>query len=235
MTEPHSTLADAPRSTGRVYRSGALAGAATVLLFTVVHQLTISDIWFSLVPMLVIGVLCGMALAGSYRAVFDAPSLASWVAYSAAYLAALLLMGALSVVVFEPVTTATALMASGGPPPPELIGQALPFTGVFTLAAAGAISLAWGRSWKKAGAILATTVTLVFLFGLNISIIGLVEMTGEGNRALAEFLGLTAMILAANTAFFAALERRGLLAPAGAGRDGGGPEAVRAEDSPGAV
>ncbi len=57
----------------------------------------------------------------------------------------------------------------------------------------------------------------MFLFGLNISIIGLVEMSGEGNRALAEFLGLTALILAANTAFFVALERRGLLAAGASG------------------
>lgn len=55
---------------------------------------------------------------------------------------------------------------------------------------------------------------LVFLFGLNISIIGLVEMSGDGYRALAEFFGLTVLVMAGNTGFFLAIERRRLFAAA---------------------
>lgn len=101
-------------------------------------------------------------------------------------------------------------MTAGGPPPPELFARALPFTAVFTVAATGVISVAWARSLRKAATVLATTVVLVFLFGLNISVIGLVEMSGEGYRALGEFLGLTVLILAGNAVFFFVLERRGL-------------------------
>lgn len=194
----------------RVYTSGALAGAATVLLFTVVHQFTISNIWFSVAPMLVIGALCGMAMAGSYRAVFDAPAPRSWVAYNAAYLTTLVLMGLVSIAVFDPITTSTALMDAGGPPPDELFQKALPFTALFTVVAAAGMSALWGRSLFKGAAILATTMVLVFLFGLNVSILGLVEMSGEGYRALAEFFGLTILVLAGNTGFFLLLERRGL-------------------------
>lgn len=190
-------------------RSGALAGMATVLVFTAVHQLMISDIWFSLLPMLVVGGLCGLALAWSYRVVFAEPGAGSWLRYNLAYLAVLVLLGVVSVAVFEPVTTAEAVMAGNGPPD-ALIGQALPFTGLYTLAAGALLSAVWGRSPGKAGALFLTTTALVFLFGLNISVVGLVEMSGGGYRALAEFFGLTVLILAGNAAFYLAFERRAL-------------------------
>lgn len=192
----------------RTLLSGALAGTTTTLVFAIAHQLAISDIWFSIVPMLLIGALCGMVLAWSYRVVFEVPAAGSWIGYNGAYLAALLLMGGLSLALFEPVTTAEAILVSGGPPPPELFDRALPFTVLFTLAAAGVISGAWGRSLPKAGAVLVTSVVLVFLFGLNLSIIGLVELSGDGYRALGEFLLLTVLIVAGNAAAFLLLERR---------------------------
>lgn len=195
----------------RPLRSGALAGVATTVVFTAVHQLIISDIWFSILPMLAVGAICGMALAWSYDIVFDRPTAGSWVLYNASYLAALVLLGALSVAVFDPVTTAAAIMAAGGPPPPELFDRGLPFTAGFTVAAAGVISLVWARSLPKAGAVLVATTAILFLFGLNISILGLVEMSGEGYRALAEFFGLTVVVLAGNTAALLFLERRALL------------------------
>jgi hypothetical protein len=191
--------------------SGAVAGMATTLVFTVVHQIVISDIWFSVLPMLGVGALCGMALAWSYDVVFDRPTARTWILYNTAYLAALILLGVLSVWVFEPVTTAAALMAAGGPPPPELFDRGLPFTAVYTVAAAGVISLLWARTWPKTGAVLLATAAILFLFGLNISILGLVEMSGEGYRALAEFFGLTVLVLAGNAAAVLILERRTLL------------------------
>lgn len=190
--------------------SGALAGIATVIVFTAAHHVLISDIWFSLIPMLVVGALCGAALSWSYAVVCADAAPGSWVRYNLSHLTVLLLLGAGSMAVFDPITTAAALMASPGPPPDELFARALPFTGLFTLGATAVLGVIWGRTLPKVGAILVATVALVFLFGLNISIIGLVEMSGDGYRALAEFLGLTAFVLASNTAFFLLLERRGL-------------------------
>jgi len=44
------------RKTGRSpVRSGAVAGALSVFVFTIIHDILISDIWFSLLPMAVVG------------------------------------------------------------------------------------------------------------------------------------------------------------------------------------
>lgn len=44
------------RKTGRSpVRSGAVAGALSVFVFTIIHDILISDIWFSLLPMAVAG------------------------------------------------------------------------------------------------------------------------------------------------------------------------------------
>ena len=65
----------------RSVRSGAIAGAASVLAFTLIHDLWISDIWSMFVVMGVAGVLCGICLAWSYAVVVERPSLGSWVGY----------------------------------------------------------------------------------------------------------------------------------------------------------
>ena len=61
---------------------GAVAGGLTVLGFTVLHDHIISDIWFSLMPMLVAGVICGICLAWSYRTAAGGRSAARWYGYN---------------------------------------------------------------------------------------------------------------------------------------------------------
>ena len=53
---------------------GAFAGAFSALVFTVVHQVLISSIWFALPAMLGAGAVCGACIAWSYRLVTPSPS-----------------------------------------------------------------------------------------------------------------------------------------------------------------
>lgn len=46
--------------------AGAAAGAIIVLLFAVVHDVLISDIWFNVVSMVIAGALCGFCIVWSY-------------------------------------------------------------------------------------------------------------------------------------------------------------------------
>lgn len=193
----------------RAFLSGAASGALTAVLFAALHDLLISDIWFSLVPMMMAGALCGASLGASYRLLFRPSSTATWFIYSAAYVLLFVGLGVASVALLEPVTTIGALIAAEAPPN-ELFRLAAPLTVVFTLAAAGVLSALWGRTPGKAAAVLATVAILVLLFGLNVSVLGLVEMSRETAPAVAEFFGLIAAILMGNATLFWLLERNHL-------------------------
>jgi hypothetical protein len=116
-------------------RSGAVAGALSAFAFAIIHDVFISDIWFSLVMMMVAAALCGVCIGWSYGLLVEAPSVGSWLRYNMLYVAMFVLLGAASVLVFEPVTTIAVLVAANEPPG-ELIRQAMPMTVVFTLATA---------------------------------------------------------------------------------------------------
>lgn len=126
-------------------RSGAVAGAVSAFSFTVIHDIFISDIWFAAPIMMVAGALCGLCIGWSYALLVDKPSVGNWLGYNLLYVAMLMLLGAASVLIFEPIVSMAALMALNGPPD-ELIRQALPMTLVFTLVSSVAISLFFGRS-----------------------------------------------------------------------------------------
>jgi hypothetical protein len=129
----------------RFARSGALAGAFSALGFAIIHHIFISDIWFSLVMMMVAGAICGLCVGWSYALVVKAPSVTGWWQYNLIYVALLALLGLASVLIFDPVTTIAALIAADGPPD-KLIGQALPVTAVFTLLAAVSVSILYGSN-----------------------------------------------------------------------------------------
>jgi hypothetical protein len=77
----------------RYLLSGPLAGALSAVSFALIHALFISNIWFSVVPMMVAGALCGLGIAWSYRVVVRRPSLGSWLRYNALFVAMLALLG----------------------------------------------------------------------------------------------------------------------------------------------
>ena len=194
----------------RYVRSGSVAGVVSAFAFAVIHYVFISDIWFSLIIMLPAGALCGGCVGWSYGLMFDIPSIGSWLRYNMLYVAMFVLLGMVSVLIFEPITTAAALMAANEPPD-ELIGQAMPMTIIFTLAAAILLSWRYGRSWLHYGAILLTCTLLVLLLGLNVSVIGLVSIPGNSLYLIAEMFGLILAINLAYVVVFIALERKSLV------------------------
>jgi hypothetical protein len=194
---------------GRFTRSGALAGAFSVVAFTIIHDLFISDIWYMLMLMIVAGVLCGLCLGWTYALLFPKPSAGSWLGYNLIYLVMFVLLGIASVLVFEPITTAAAVSAVDEPPG-ELIAQAMPMTALFTLAVAALVSWRFGRKWTHYAAILLTCVVLVLLLGLNVSIIGLVAFPSSSLYLVAELFGLILALNAVYVITFMALERKRL-------------------------
>ena len=201
-------------SVGRYARSGAAAGAVSAFVFAIIHDLFISDIWFSLIALVAAGAVCGLCLGWSYALLVAAPSLGGWLGYNLLYLAMFLLLGAASVLVYEPVTTLSAVIAANAPPD-ELIRQAMPMTAAFTLGTALLVSLLYPKSWRRLGAILLTCTVLVLLLGLNVSAIGLVDMPRSSLYLILELFGLIVALIGVYAVVFVALERQSLLrAPA---------------------
>ena len=196
-------------SKGRYVVSGAVAGTISTLVFTVIHDLFISDIWFSLIPMLVAGALCGLCVAWSYALLVPTSSVGGWLRYNLLYIAMFALLGAISVLVFEPVTTMAAVVTANGPPD-ALIGQAMPLTALFTVGMAVLVTTLYGAGWKRFGAVLLTCVVLVLLLGLNVSVIGLVDIPRGSLYLVAEMFGLIVALNVVYVLVFLALQWRRL-------------------------
>jgi hypothetical protein len=186
--------------------AGTFAGMISTLIFTIVHDIFISDIWFMLLPMLTAGALCGALVSWSYGLLVAIPSKRSWLIYNLVYVALFGLLGVASVLFFEPVTTMAAVVTLNGPPT-ELIDQAMPMTIVFTLGMAILITLLYGRSISKFLAVLLTCTVLVALLGLNVSAIGLVEIPSGSLYLIAELFGLIVALNAVYVVVYMVLER----------------------------
>jgi hypothetical protein len=186
--------------------AGTFAGMISTLIFTIVHDIFISDIWFMLLPMLTAGALCGALVSWSYGLLVAIPSKRSWLIYNLVYVALFGLLGVASVLFFEPVTTMAAVVTLNGPPT-ELIDQAMPMTIVFTLGMAILITLLYGRSISKFLAVLLTCTVLVALLGLNVSAIGLAEIPSGSLYLIAELFGLIVALNAVYVVVYMVLER----------------------------
>jgi len=192
------------------FRSGALAGAVSALVFAVVHDLFISNIWFSTVAMMVAGALCGLCVGWSFSLLDSAPSIWGWIRYNLLYVGMFGVLGAVSVILFEPVTTIGELIAANGPPD-ALILQALPVTAAFTILTALGLTALYRWTWAKFGAVLLTTIVLVVLLGLNVSVIGLVDIPRSAFYLVMELFGLIVVLNVVFTGVFILLERKHLL------------------------
>jgi hypothetical protein len=202
---------ESTRGSSSYLRSGIVAGTASVLVFTVVHDLFISDIWDMLIIMTVAGAVCGLCIGWTYRRLFDAPSIGNWLGYNLVYLVMFGLLGATSLIVFEPVTTLAEIIEEEGPID-ELIGMALPMTVLFALATVAAISVLFVQRWTDIGPVFLTVTVLVLFLGLNVSAIGLVEIPRDSMYLVAELFGLILVINVAFAATFVALEWESLTA-----------------------
>lgn len=190
--------------------SGALAGAISTLVFTIIHDLFISDIWSMLVVMLPAGALCGAAIGGSYVYLVWQPTWSGWLGYNGLYLGMFAILGVLSELFFEPVMSMAALVAANAPPD-DLIIQALPFTAIFTLLMAVAITALYGWDGRRFGVVLLTGTILVLLLGLNISVIGLVSIPRGSLYLVAEMFALVVLLNVVFVVVFVLLERNSLL------------------------
>lgn len=199
-------------STFHPLRSGIVAGLVSVFTFAIIHDLFISDIWFSLPMMLVAGGVCGLCIAWTYSLSFETPSLSSWLRYNALYVGMFALIGVVSVLSFEPVATIPELMVLNGPPD-HLIRQALPMTVISTLVMAALISRIYARRWAHFAAILLTCTVLVLLLGLNVSVIGLVYIPGSQMYLILELFGLILVLNLVYVAAFAGLEWKRFFSP----------------------
>ena len=105
------------------------------------------------------------------------------------YVTILVVLGAVSLVMFEPVTTIAELLKSNEPPR-GLIGQALPVTVLFTVGSAGLLTVMYRPGWQGGISILVTTLVIVLSLGLNISILGLVFVPRSSFYVIGEVAAL---------------------------------------------
>jgi hypothetical protein len=139
--------------------------------------------------MLIAGALCGACLAGTYGIVAQTPSAAGWLRFNLLFLAMFVALGATSIGVFDPVTTIAALLQTNQPPV-ALIGRALPMTATFALATALLLTALYRPRPAGAIALTGTTAVLLLILGLNISVLGLVEVAKGEAHLLGETFGL---------------------------------------------
>ena len=203
-----------------IFRSaltGTIAGAISAYSFALIHGRFISNIMFSLPALLIAGAICGLCLGWTYGLLFKTPSLHTWLQYNALYVGMFVLIGCVSVLVYEPVTTLAAVMASDAPPD-DLFRLAMPMTILATLVMTAIIGRLYARRLAHYAAILLTCTVLVLLLGLNVSVIGLIAIPRSSIYLIGELAGL---ILALNLVFafvFAGLEWKTFFA--GANRPG---------------
>jgi hypothetical protein len=223
MTRMGAPESPRPRR-ARLAAPSAAAGASAALVFAAVHALWITDIWFSLMPMMVAGAVCGATIGWSYGRLFE-PSIRTWLSYNASYVIALAVLGIVSVAAFEPRTTMAELLTLDGPPA-DLIGDALPVTIAFTLGTAVVLSVLFGRTVAAFGAILVTCSVITALLGLDVSIIGMVQIPTSSLYLVVELAGLIVVLAGSFAAVVIALAwgELGAGSNAPARRIDGGPE-----------
>jgi hypothetical protein len=192
-------MTDRVRGLGRFTLIGAFAGALSAFVFTIVHQVMISSIWFAFVSMLLAGAVSGVCLAWSYLVAVKTKSARTWFTYNSLYVVVLIALGITSMVMFDPVTTIQQLLLSKKPPT-ALIGRALPVTGLFTFFSAAVLSAIHRPSWHGIAAIFITNLVIVLFLGMNISILGFVALPRSSLWVLGEVL-LLIVTLAAIYAF----------------------------------
>jgi hypothetical protein len=199
-----------PNSSGLVRKwtfpvTGAVAGVASATAFAAIHAVFISDIWYSIVPMAVVGAVCGASVAASFGILVRHPTVRRWLLYNATFVGLFTLLGIASLVIYEPVTTIPALLTLHGPPS-GLFELTVPLQIGFTMASAALITPVFGHRWWHIGPVLVTATVLGLALGLNISIFGLVDIPRSSAYVVAELDGLILAIVVVYAVVFVALE-----------------------------
>lgn len=193
--------------TQRAILYGALAGSISTLAFTVLHNLMINPIWFMLLPMLFAGAICGLFLGWSYVLLVKAPTRGGWLRYNAMYLLLLLVLGPVSLIVFEPVISISELLSSANGLPADLVRRVLPLVILYAIAMAVIVTAVFGRRWSGFLSVLAASISLMLLLGLNISALGLVSLASGWQILLLELFALILVLDLVFALVFMALGR----------------------------
>ncbi|MHA2098953.1 MAG: hypothetical protein ACW99A_09715 [Candidatus Kariarchaeaceae archaeon] len=173
---------------------GVIAGILSCLIFLIFHQLTISNIWFSAPFMLLISALAGFALVKSYLALFNHYGLLSWIGYNIYFISSLGILSLLSIIIFTPKYTSDEILNAGGAPPDGLITNALPLTIIMMLISALGIVYGVTKSFEAFPIVLLTSAVLFLTLGLNLSILGFVEVSTQHQYLVQKFLAMNVML-----------------------------------------
>ena len=192
-------------------KSGAVAGVVSTLIFTIVHHIFIANIWFSFPFMALAGAASGVCIAWTYGLIFHSKSLLAWLKLNLFFIIMFVVLGILSVLLFEPVTTISALREANERPT-ELINQSMPLTIAFIFASTIILGLLYGNNLKHYLVILLTNAILILLVGLNVSILGLVFIPTDSFYLLLELFGLIAVIFVFYSFTFWLFERKNFTA-----------------------
>lgn len=171
-----------------------------------IHMWMIVELWSFFLPMLIAGIVCGIAIAVAFAVVSPGSGRRRWLAFNAVFFLLLFLLGVLSVIVFEPKTSLPALMAGIGPPP-ELIQWTLPLLLPFTVGSAVVLGASFGSRWWHALALLPASALVMLLLGVNIAAFGLVELSSSALASMARVMVL-ALVLVFSYAVTTALVMR---------------------------
>lgn len=196
--------------------AGAVAGLVSMVVFATVHALVISDIWFFWVPMAIAGAVIGAVIVWSFCVVSKPPTTTRWMLYSAIHVVMLVLLGVASLFAFEPTTSFASLFGPLGLQVADrLVMEAVPLTIVFTFVAAAVVTLIFGRRLWHFGPILAATALVMAALGLNVSILGLIDLQSSSVYAVVEFLALIVIIVGVYSGLMVLVLRRRPLEPVG--------------------
>ena len=211
MDSENNKIVKPNKNLRKYIKAGAAAGIAATLIFTIIHHIFIANIWFSFPIMAIAGAASGVCIAWTYGLLFQELFLANWLKLNSFFIIMFILLGILSVILFEPITTISALREANERPT-ELINKSMPLTIVFIFASTIILSLLYGHSLKQYLVILLTNAILILLLGLNVSILGLIFIPTDSLYLLLELFALIAVIFIVYSYTFWFLERKNFTA-----------------------
>jgi len=169
---------------------GGTAGGFSALVFTVLHQIIISNIWFMLIPMLLAGFFSGLVLVWSFELLVPKPTWGKWLRFNLLYVSLLYLLQPISIAIYDPIMTFQEIILSSSGLPDEFVRIIMPFVLIYTLGMALLVTILYGRQWKHFWAVLLNCAMLMLLLGMNIAPWGLVYLTTGWVVLQIEQLGL---------------------------------------------
>jgi hypothetical protein len=155
--------------------------------------------------MMGISAIAGYLIVKSYLALFENYQLTTWIGYNVYFIANLGILSLLSVIIFTPKYTSDEILNAGGAPPDGLIVNALPLTIVWMVVSSFGIVYIVNRNFENWGIVLGTAATLFLTLGLNISILGFVEVSNQHQYLVEKFLLMNVGIGIAYLSFFSLL------------------------------